>query len=210
MLAKSIPPPQFILPRSGVSIDLDAHLKALPAKATGKGIYFADLFKLAEGKLSAEDLAQRAGVPHRRYVAFMDYPYADLLKLTLEVGKVAYPKLPLGDAVRLMGRRAYVTMLSSHAGRVLLMSIDHDVERVFLISPKAYKLVLNFGRFQSERIAERHVRINFSGFPGFLETYQVGVVEGVFEHFKIRGEVTLALTDIANGAFDVVWHPKDA
>ena len=89
MLAKSVPPPRFVSPRSGVAIDLDAPLKALPAKATGKGIYFADLFKVAEGKLSAEELAQRAGVPHRRYVAFMDYPYADLLKLTLEVAKVA-------------------------------------------------------------------------------------------------------------------------
>jgi uncharacterized protein (TIGR02265 family) len=210
VLAKSIPPPHFVPPRSGVAIDLDAHLKALPAKAMGKGIYFADLFKIADGKLSAEELAERAGIPHRRYVAFMDYPYADLLKLTLEVGKVAYPKLPLGDAVRLMGRRAYVTMLSSHAGRVLLMSLDHDVERVFLISPKAYKLVLNFGRFHSERVGERHVRFGFNGYPGFLETYQVGVVEGVFEHFKIRGEVTLALTDIGAGTFDVTWQSKEA
>lgn len=209
MLAKNIPPPEFRAPRSGVPIDLDAHIKALPAKAAAKGMFFSDLIKLAEGKLSPEEIATRAGVPHRRYVPFMDYPMADLHKITVEVAKVVHPKLPLGDALRLLGRRSYVIFLGSHAGRVLIMSLGQDIEKVMLMGPKAYRIALNFGQFWVERVGERHIRFGVEEYPGFLETQQVGVVEGVFEHFGVRGQVQLALTDIGSGVFDIYWQPKE-
>lgn len=208
MLAKNIAPEVFVPARSGVPVDLEAHVSALPPKAAGKGMFFSDLLKVAEGKATPEEIAVRAGVPHRRYVPFVDYPLGDLSRITVEVAKVAYPKLPLGDALRLLGRRCYVTLLSSHAGRVLLMSLGNDIEKVFLAGPKAYRLILNFGNFWTERLGERHVRFGLEGYPAFIETYQVGIVEGVFEHFGVQGQVLVSLRDLGTGTLDITWQPK--
>jgi uncharacterized protein (TIGR02265 family) len=208
VLAKSIPPPNFVPARSGVTVDLDAHLKIVPAKAACKGMFFADLFKMVEGKATPEEIATRAGVQHRRYVSFVDYPYTDLLKLTVEVAKIAHPKLPTGDAIRLIGRRCYFTLLGSQVGRVLLMSLGMDAEKVFLAAPKACRIVLNFGRFSAERVGERHVRFVCEGYPSFLESYHVGAIEGCLEHFGDRGEVRIALKDLGTATFDITWEPK--
>lgn len=210
MLAKSIPPPKFVPARSGVTVDLDAHLKVVPAKAACKGMFFADLFKMVESKATPEEIATRAGIPHRRYVSFVDYPYGDLLKLTVEVAKIAHPKLSTGDAIRLIGRRCYFTLLGSQVGRVLLMSLGMDAEKVFLVAPKACRIVLNFGKFWAERVGERHVRFGCDNYPSFLESYHVGAIEGCLEHFGNRGEVHIALTNLGSAAFDITWEAKSS
>jgi uncharacterized protein (TIGR02265 family) len=208
VLAKSIPELVFRAPRTGLTVDLEAHVEALPRDAKGKGMYFRDLVALTEDKVRPEQLAERAGIPLRRYVPFLDYPMAELLKLTLTVASIVHPKLSSGDALRAFGRRSYATLLNTHAGRVLLASLGNDIERVFLIAPKAYRLVMNFGRFHSERVEERHVRFMYEAFPSFIETYHVGALEGVFQHFGVEGSVQVSLPDISTGTFDVTWNAK--
>jgi hypothetical protein len=198
----------FVKPRSGLAVDVDAHIKALPANAMCKGMFFRDMLDAAEGKATSEQLATRAGVEPRRYVAFRDYPIAENFKLGLEVAKVAHPRLATGDAFRLLGRRSYVTLLQSHAARVLLAAVGGDVERVLLLAPKAMRLVLNFGHFHSERIAENCVHFRCESYPAFVETYLVGTLEGVFQHFGVDGEIKIAIEDIGKATFEARWTPR--
>ncbi len=169
-------------------------------------MFFRDMLALVASKASAEEIAERAGVPHRRYVPFLDYPMADNLKVTVEIAKVLHPEVPVGAAIRRIGRTSYRTFLGSQPARVLMAAVGaKDVEKVLLLAPKAYPIVMNFGRVWAEKVGEHRVHSGCESFPAFLETYQVGVVEGVFDHFHVEGEVRIALTDVANAVIEATW-----
>jgi len=155
--------------------------------------------------MSVAELAARASIPERRYVPFLDYPMGDNLRLTVEVARVMHPELSLGAAVRRMGRTSYSTFLSSHAGRVLASTVGRDVEQMLLLSPKVMRLFLNFGEFSAKVSGAQCVHISARNFPLFLESYQVGVIEGVFEHFEVTGSVGIALESISNAQFEARW-----
>lgn len=168
-------------------------------------MFFRDLIALAASVVEASELAARAGIPDRRYVPFFDYPMSELLRLTVEVAKAVYPSHSLGAGLRLIGRTGYATFLSSHAGRVATMTLGNDVHELILAAPKLFKIVMNFGELEASAVGERCVHTACRKFPAFLETYQVGVVEGVFQHFDVSGQVRIALTDIATAVIEARW-----
>lgn len=192
-------------PEEDAAVDLGAHLARLPASATCKGMFFRDLVSFAEKHVSAEDLAQRAGIQSRRYIAFFDYPMADNLRLTCEVAKVVHPTLSLGAGVRRLGRTSYATFLSSHAGRVVASTLGRDVKKWLVYAPKAIRMVMNFGDITVEPGTDRSARLLCRNFPAFIETYQVGAIEALFSHFGVEGKIRLALEDVGTASFDLSW-----
>jgi uncharacterized protein (TIGR02265 family) len=169
-------------------------------------MFMSDLLELAKRTVPSVDIHARAGLAPRRYVAFLEYPYADLLRLLVATSGAVHPTLPLGEAVRRIGRRAYPTLLESHAGRVVFGALGVDVDKVLEYGPKGYRLAINFARVSSERVEERHFTYSFEGLPAFLETYQVGVIEGAMLHYGVEGTIQVALKDLANATLDVRWR----
>jgi hypothetical protein len=55
---------------------MDPMIAALPSGATCLGLYFSDVLDLAEKMRPGSDLTDLAGVPKRRYLPFLSYPYA--------------------------------------------------------------------------------------------------------------------------------------
>ena len=107
----------FREPRTDAPIDLEAHVRATPAGATTKGMFFSHLAGLAERASPSADLAALAGVAPRRYVAFLDYPYVDLQRFLYAATKLVHPKDSVGVALRKLGRTIYPLFLGSHVGR---------------------------------------------------------------------------------------------
>jgi hypothetical protein len=62
---------------------------------------------------------------------------------------------------------------------------------------------LNYGKLRAERVAAGHVRHHFSGLPIFIETYQVGVIEGLLRHYGSAATLSVMITDLANGCIDI-------
>jgi uncharacterized protein (TIGR02265 family) len=194
----------FHPPRVDERVDLEAHLSLLPPNAACKGLYFQDPIERAR-RIAAVDVAAVAGVPARRYVPFRDYPYADFLRVLHVAAPVVHRKVSMGEGLRRLGMGAYDALLGSHVGRVILGAFASHFESILLHGQRGYEVSINFGQVTVEWVASRHVRYHFAHMPAFLETFQVGVVEGAMAACKVRGEVLVKVEDLANAALDIQW-----
>jgi uncharacterized protein (TIGR02265 family) len=195
----------FVDPRIEASVDLAAHLACLPPNATCKGMFFRSLLDLGAARGSESDLARSAGIELRRYVPFLDYPMRDNLLLTVEVARRVFGHLKLGEALVELGRTSFATFLSSHVGRVAVLAAGDSVGDVLALAPRAYPLVLSFGKVRVVTREPGRVVVECASMPAFLETYQVGTVYGIFDRFGVKGRVRIALTDIANAVIEATW-----
>jgi uncharacterized protein (TIGR02265 family) len=180
--------PDFFAP-----VDVDGHLRLLPPDATCKGIFFLDLVRLGATAISPPELFQLAGLRERRYVAFRDYSLAENLRLTVAVALAVYPALPAGEGLRRIGRTAFDTVSTSLVGKTLFGVHGRDLEALLFTGPRAYRLFLNCGDVTVEKTAPGTFRFHARDFPGFLETYQIGVIEGVMRHCAAEGRLRIAL-----------------
>jgi serine/threonine-protein kinase len=190
-------------PDFGAAVDLDAHVRLLPPDASCKGMFFMDVLARASRFAPSLDIHKAAGIPERRYLPFRDYPMADGLRLTSAAARVLFPRHGIGEGLRRVGRTAFETILGTHVGRSLFGVLADEIDSIFMRSPKAYKLLLNFGELSAEKTDFRTYLFRVKGFPAFLETYQVGVIEGVVAHCKERSQIQIALDDLACGAVEV-------
>ena len=190
-------------PRDAAPVELDEHLRRLPSGATVKGMFFLELQRLSEQASVWPQVLETAGIAERRYYNFRDYPMVDNLRLTAAVAAHVHPTVARGDAIRYLGQTALDVVLSSPIGRTLLGVEGRDVEQLFLRGPRAYKLLLGVGEVTSEKVSLRVFRFHVRNFPAFLETYQVGVLEGILRHCGKTGQVRIALDDVANATLEV-------
>ena len=195
------PLPAFREPDFSRPVDLRAHLARLPRGATTKGMFFTELIDLCA--VSRVDLAALAGVPERRYLSFNDYPFRDWMALAISAAGALYPRLSRGEGLRRLGWTTLDTVLRSRMGKTVLGPFGRDVEMLLTHGPKIYKLTLNFGRFTVEKVAPDTFVFRASELPLFLETWNVGALEGVLRHTGARGAVRIAPHGIAAATYEV-------
>ncbi len=201
----SAPAEEFVAPRFDREPDLAGHLALLSPSAKCKGMFFRDKFDLAKNHGSPEDICRAAGAEVHRYLPFLDYSMHDNLRITVEVARRVHPQLPLGEGLRRLGRSALHTFVSSHVGRVLVVAAGNDVGSVMAVAPRAFAIVMNFGAVTVERPSPGRLISRCSDLPAFIETYQVGVIEGIFAHFGVIGTVRVAIKSKSHGAIEARW-----
>lgn len=197
--------PAFFAP-----FDLDEHLQATPPGATCRGLFFADLLQRVKVGAPHVDLQALAGLEERRYLAFLEYPYADFLRMLVAAAKALHPQRPTGEGLRRVGQGAYDALLGSHAGRVVFGALGLDAEQVLSYGPRGYRLSLNFGEVRAERVGDRHFRYVYRDFPAVLETYQVGVVEGALRHCGAKARVLVSMEALGDAVMDITWTGEKA
>jgi uncharacterized protein (TIGR02265 family) len=186
-------------------IDLEEHVAALPNGATATGIFLRDPVQRVRDARPDLDLFVRARVPRRRILPFFDYPYAELMRLLVTAADVLWPTLPTGEGVRRLGRGAYEALISAQIGKVLFAAFGSDFARVVSAGARGYQVSVNFGRVEHVSIADGHAAFRYTHFPAFLETYQVGVVEGAMRVCGVEGEVLARIDDLETGTLEIFW-----
>ncbi len=195
-------------PPSGPSapeLDVDAHVKAIRPGATCKGVLFAGIVERARRVRPDFDPTREAGIPARRYLPFLNYPYEELLRLIPHAARAMRPTAPPAEAVRRLGQGVFADFRSTHAGRVLLGALVDDLGDVLMSAPRVYSMTISVGHFESERVGPRHVRVRFEDYPGYLETYDVGVLEGAAIFFDVSGRVHATRSGPNSGTLDAEW-----
>jgi uncharacterized protein (TIGR02265 family) len=195
--------PGFHEPDFEAAVDLEGHLALLPQEASCKGMFLADVVQRASRVTAERALFRAAELPERRYVAFRDYPLAENMKLTMAAARALFPRYPLGEGLRRLGQTAFETVLTTHIGRALFGILGRDVEPILLTGPKAFKLMVNVGLISAEKTSFRTFTFSAHDFPAFLETYQVGVLEGVLRHCGERGRIRIAVEDLAHATIEL-------
>ncbi len=191
-------------PDFSAPVDLDAHLALLPIRATCKGLFFLDLLRRGAAALPPGELCRIAGIPERRYVAFRDYPMADNMHLTVAVALALHPSVPLGEGLRRLGQTAFETVSASLVGKTLFGAFGRDVATILLNGPRAFRLFLNFGDVTAEQTAPGRFLFHAFYLPLFLDTYQVGVLEGVLRHAGVEGRVRVAIETLDHATAEIV------
>jgi len=190
-------------PRFDAPVDVDAHLALLPADAMTKGLFCIDLLRMGARAATAAELIRAAQIPERRHVAFRDYPAAENMRLTVAVAKAVFPRLPLGEGLRRLGQGTFDSVLGTHMGRSVLGILGPDIEKILLAAPKALKHLVNFGKVTSEKAGAHTYLFRVRELPAFLETFQVGVIEGALRHCRAQAKIRVALDDLATGLCEV-------
>ena len=190
-------------PRFNAPVDLDDHVRRVPSGATVKGMFFLELQRVAEKSRVWRQVLLTAGVAERRYYNFRDYPMVDTLRITAAVATHVYPALSQGEGIRRLGQTALDVVLGSQIGRAVFGALERDMDPLFLRGPRAFKLLLGVGEVTSEKVSPRVYRFHARNFPAFLETYQIGVIEGVLRHCSQQARILIALEDLANATVEV-------
>ena len=190
-------------PHFDAPVDLEEHLRRVPSGATVKGMFFLELRRVAENAGVWRPALLTAGVPERRYYNFRDYPMVDNLRITAAVATHVHPGVSQGEGIRRLGQTALDVVLGSQIGHAVFDDLERDVEPLFLRGPRAFKLLVGVGEVMSERVSPRVYRFYARNLPAFLETYQVGVIEGVLRHCSQQARLLIALEDLANATIEV-------
>lgn len=186
-------------------IDVEAHVRATPPGATCKGVLFAGILERVRKARPDLDPSRVAGVEPRRYLPFLNYPYTELLRIIPAAARVVFPSAPASEAVRLLGRDVFVDLRTTRAGRILLGILVDDLAGVLMSAARAYSVTVTVGRYEAERPGPRHVRLRFDDYPGYLETYDLGVLEGAVAYFREQARARATRAGPRAGTIDVEW-----
>jgi uncharacterized protein (TIGR02265 family) len=195
----------FRRPRFDRPIAVEDQIRLLPAGATCKGLFFNDPIQRLKKISPSHPLLAPGEIAARRYVTFFDYSYADFMRLLATSAQAVYPSAPLGEGLRRLGRTGYEALMQSQVGKVVFGVLGRDFESVVRTGVRGWVISVNFGKVELEVIDRRQMRYHFRDFPAFLESYQVGVVEGAMGVCGIEGEVLVHLHDPGNGVFEIRW-----
>lgn len=184
--------------RSG-PVDVAAHRK-LAEGSQVKGLFFRALL--------AQLPSDRQPSPPRRYLPFRAYPMPDYIDLLVHAAESLHPGRSLREGLLALGELGYVAFADSLVGRVMMGVLGTDLERVLERAPKAYGVSVEPGVVTSRRLAPQHWRIGFQQIPNFIDSYQVGVVEGAIRHHGGEPEVRAHLLAPDVGVLDVKWTER--
>jgi uncharacterized protein (TIGR02265 family) len=196
--------PSFVAPDWDAPLDADAFIRAVPASAVIKGMYSAAI--AVEAKRRGLTLTH-AG---EKYVPFLDYPMRDHLNLLVEAARMFSPELSLRRSLRKLGRGAVGVLLSSTLGRAVLggLTQPETTARAILGITRAYATALGKPTPQAElkETGETSCILRLSDFWLFLDSHQIGILEGMGRSCGVRIEVEVALESSSKGELACSWE----
>jgi uncharacterized protein (TIGR02265 family) len=191
-------PSGFFKPDMTKPLNLFAAQQQCPEAAHARGMFFADIV----AEMKAHKLPLHSD---KVYVPFSNYPQREFLALAHYSAQKLYPHVPVREALRLLGQSAYPTFARSMIGRVMFGVLRHDVQAIMKIAPRGYQAVLSLGRSEILSVGDDHVHMRMTDVHTFLDSYQVGVVEGAVMACGRLGTVEVRMKDTSNGELWVSW-----
>lgn len=187
-------PPDFETP-----LPLEEYLAGVPAHALERGMFFQSIVN--------EVRARGGELKSGPYIALKNYPMRDFLTLLSEGAAVLYPDLPLREALRRLGQRAYLTLIeSSLTARVIFGAVGLDVASAFRLISRVYSLVSNISKVQLLEVDDNHAILALRNAWVFPSSYQVGVFEGGLVAFGRKGEVLVKSHSLCDVDFQITWR----
>lgn len=169
-------------PASGSPHDFDQWIADTPAHHTVKGMFIQSLIK-------AQERAGHKANSAVRYVGFKDYPLREFMRMMLDSSQVMFPKLSLGEALRMQGRLVFPTLPESMIGKVIFSVAGRDYPSALNLVTKAYEVSLSPGRAELVELGKKRAVVALHDVWNFAPYFQVGVQEGAMAYFNITGTV---------------------
>lgn len=190
------PPPggTRIVVRAGVPLrlplDLEARIRDATLGHTLKGMFFRRIVDAAKATgVTAQSAALRHPVGDDRYVAFADYPLADYFRWVAAAATAIHPQAPPSEGLRRMALRDFDEFAKSRLGGITL-AFTGGAKGTLAKSGMMYSQVMKGVDIESFATDEGVV-IRYRNYPGPVEIYPVGTIEGTCAHFSAAYEIDI-------------------
>lgn len=192
-------PQSFNDPPDDAPLNADMELASIPAAATISGMFIAPLV------LEAKKHGYALPSARDRYVTFKFYPLVEHARLLVETCQARYPRRPLREALRKLGRGAPAALLSSTLGKVVLGSVD-SVHDCIAGMVKAYPLNTKPCRVSVLELGATRAIVRFEELQYFIDSHHVGAFEGVLRYAGVRGTVRIKRYSRSEADFLLTWE----
>jgi uncharacterized protein (TIGR02265 family) len=160
-------------------LDADAVVAAISSTATISGLFLG----------AVADMAKHRGVtlPSAResYVGFRPYLLREHARLMVEAAHAVWPKSPLREGLRRMGRGSPGALVQSMIGRVVLGSAEGPIE-ILRAMAKSYALHTKPAAIEVLEARPGRAILRATDVVYFLDSHHVGVFEGVLRYAEVE------------------------
>ena len=147
-------------------------------------------------------------MPRQKYKPFVSYKRSEAMRVEAHLAQLLYPDLPLREGLRRVCHRIYPQFLSSLLGRIVLVALfSGDVDAVLGAGPKMMAAVTSFGKVDARRVGERHWLYHYRDYYSWLDSGDVGIIEGLLRHYNVEPELTIAMPSTFEMWLDIRWKP---
>jgi uncharacterized protein (TIGR02265 family) len=165
-------------------LDVHRQLDAIPPEATISGVFLSSLFEMALAR--GVTLASRRD----RYLPFRRYPLREHAELLVEASTACWPREPLRQGLRRIGRGSPKALVQSMLGRIVLGSVEGPADLVRAMA-RSYPMHVNPGSVEVVELARGELVVRLRDITYFLDCHHVGVFEGVLRHAGVEGGVSI-------------------
>jgi uncharacterized protein (TIGR02265 family) len=190
---------RYVYPILTAPLDLAAHLALAPKHGKVKGMFFR---RIIEETKTVSGRSMHA----RPYFSFSDYPLADWLTLLHDAALFAYPKEPVRAGLRRLGRSMYATFVESMIGKVVFSVAQGNIMQALPLYPRIWSVVSNHGSAEVDELTEGRVVIRLRNVWDFLDSFQLGALEGGVSFFGVTADVKLHSISPSDADFEVTWR----
>lgn len=187
-----------------VVVDPAERIAAVPRDHTVKGMFIADFVGHLGPKWPAAAAELVAPPRLGRYLPFSDYPRIDHTRLLYAVARARHPQATPVQGARLTTRRDAQVFMNSLVGKALLTPVT-SAKGVLLSAPRAYQLVVRAGIVRGFDVGERHVRLEYRDYAGWVEGAAIGLLEGLLSTYGARGTIEVEFLSDADANYDITW-----
>ncbi|MEM7608108.1 MAG: DUF2378 family protein [Myxococcota bacterium] len=198
-------PVELVRPNFRAAFDPAQHLESVPTGGKVIGLYFRDVIDALLGAAPTNPrLAELVAVP---YKPFRRYSISDWLELLALAAAEAHPDVPLREGLRRIGRSAYEAFIATMLGRTIFGIAGRDIDAAFKLGPKGFAAAYGGtnGGVRAEQPAPHTWHYTFRSYPAYLDTYVIGVMEGVVAHFGKAAKFRHTPGIFFDGVIEMVW-----
>lgn len=170
-------------PRSDQDLaPFEQQISMTPATSQVHGMYLVGLRQLLKSRAITREELQSAQ-------PFRYYPLQLFMRELLAAATLIYPESPLSDSLRRLGRLVCPTFAESIGGKVMMGVVGRNLELGLSVLTRGYHLSLRPGSAAVLKQSPGQWRVELRQIWNFGDTYQVGVVQGLMDWCRVRGEI---------------------
>lgn len=199
--------------RPVMDLDVERQLRHRMAMAsptdTARGMFFngaLDVARALGGSEAADRCQQLSG--EKRFIDFFNYPVVDLLRMSLELIRLARPGSGGGAGVlRRMGTQAARDFLASAPGKTMLLLSGNNPRRLLNQLPTSYRTAVSFGERRMIWSVGERTGLFVAQRDFMPPTYTKGLLQGMLEATGAKNvNVSGRPTGVLDSEYEVSWE----
>lgn len=194
-------PNGYVEPDWSKLLSIDHYRRNTPRDVRLRGHFFS----------LVQNQAREAGIPlcdQDRYYSFKLYPVHRFYDLVEDAIPALYPDDTIRTALRMLGQRAYPSFFQTRMGRMLFAAFGNNVSLIYRAARRGYALTISTGSAEALEYSSRHVILAVRDMYTFVDSYHVGLMEGVLTHHDCIGRVGIERLSDTDVNMAIVWQHR--